>query len=109
MRRLEEIKALIEDRSDADPMLRGTDIPVYEIEALTRGQTMAGILEDYPGLSNAQVEAAVEYAKVYPKTGHPLPTRSFKRALSDMARSGVWNIEDEEDEPFAPNPRIEMA
>jgi hypothetical protein len=28
------------------------------------------------------VEAAIEYAKVYPRTGRPLPKRSLKRMLS---------------------------
>jgi addiction module HigA family antidote len=30
---------------------------------------------------------------------NPLPTRSFKRMLSDMADSGVWDIESDDDPP----------
>ena len=70
------------------------------IAALARGQTVAEIVEDYKGLPE-QIDAAVEYAKVYPKTGRPLPTRSFKRMLSDMAELGVWDIEND-DEPLTP-------
>ena len=95
------MKALVTDRPDADPIIRGTDIPVYVIAALARGQTVVEIIEDYPGLTLEQIDAAVEYAKVYPKTGRPLPTRSFKRMLDDMAESGVWDVEDD-DEPLTP-------
>ena len=85
LRRLEKVKELIDAQSAADPLIRGTNVPAYEIAALTRGQTAAEILEDYPGISREQVEAAAEFAKVYPKPGRPLPPRSFKRMLSDMA------------------------
>jgi hypothetical protein len=86
---------------DRTRSLRGVNAPVYEIAALTRGQTVAEIVEDYPGLTPARVEAAVEYAKVYPKAGRPLPARSLKRMLSDMAASGVWDVEDNA-EPIEP-------
>jgi len=33
--------------------------------------------------------------------GEPLPAQSLKRMLSDMARSGVWDVEDDGD-PIAP-------
>ena len=101
LQRLDEIKALVNEGPDTEPVLRGTNVPVYEIAALTRGQTVAEIVEDYPGLTPAQVDAAAEYAKVYPKTGRPLPERSFKRMLSDMAASGVWDVESD-DEPIEP-------
>jgi hypothetical protein len=101
LQRLSAVKALVADRPDADSVIRGTDIPVYVIAALARGQTVAEIIEDYPGLTPEQIDAAVEYAKVYPKTGRPLPTRSFKRMLGDMAESGVWDVEDD-DEPLTP-------
>ena len=101
--RLEKVKELIDAQPGADPLIRGTNVPAYEIAALTRGQTAAEILEDYPGISREQVEAAAEFAKVYPKPGRPLPPRSFKRMLSDMAESGVWDIESD-DETIAPRP-----
>jgi hypothetical protein len=101
LKRLEEVKTLIGERPNAEPVLRGTDVPVYEIAALTRGQTVAEIVEDYPGLTPAQVDAAAEYAKVYPKAGRPLPGRSLKRMLSDMASSGVWDVEGD-GEPIEP-------
>jgi len=68
---------------------------------LASGQTTAEIIEDYPCLTAAQITVATEYAKIYPKPGRPLPTRSFKRTLGDMARSGVWDVENN-DEPVTP-------
>jgi hypothetical protein len=53
---------------------------------------VADIREDYPSLTPAQIDAAIEYTNVYPKPGRPLPARSFKRMLSDMAESGVWDV-----------------
>jgi len=70
---------------------------------LASGQTNAEIIEDYPGLTPTQIAAATEYAKIYPKPGRPLPTRSFKRTLGDLARSGVWDVENS-DEPGTPHP-----
>ncbi len=102
LQRLRDVKALIDERADAEPVLRDTEVSVYEIEALARGQTAAEIIADYPALTAEQVEAAVEYAKVYPKTGRPLPVRSFKRMLSDMAEAGVWDVEIDGGEPVAP-------
>jgi uncharacterized protein (DUF433 family) len=83
-------KALIEIR-DGEPVIRGTTVSPYLISALTQGETMAEIIADYPHLSVEQVEAAVSYAILYPKPGPPLPARSFKRMLADMAQSGVWD------------------
>jgi uncharacterized protein (DUF433 family) len=88
-------------RLNGEPVLRGLNAPVYEIAALPPGQTVAEIVEDYPGLTPSQVEAAVEYAQVYPKAGRRLPARSLKRMLSDMAASGVWDVEDNA-EPIEP-------
>ena len=73
------------------------------VAALTAGQSVAEIIEDYPGLTPAQVEAAVEYAKVYPRPGRPLPAHSLKRMLSDLAATGIWDLEPDS-EPLAPQP-----
>lgn len=101
LKRLEEIKTFIGERPGAEPVLRGTEVPVYEVAALTRGQTVAEIIEDYPGLTPIQVDAATEYATVYPKAGRPLPGRSLKRMLSDMAAAGVWD-EEGDGQPIEP-------
>ena len=81
LRRLEQVKALV-DETGPDPVLRGIGVPVHVVAALARGQSTAEIIEDYPLLTAGQVQAAIEYAKVYPRTGRPLPKRSLKRMLS---------------------------
>ena len=92
LQRLAQLNALIDERAP-ERVLRGTDIPAHVVAALARGQSVAEIVEDYPILSVAQVEAAIEYAKIYPRTGRPLPTRSLKRILGDLAAAGVWDLE----------------
>lgn len=95
LHRLEQVKALVDEAVDGNPMLRGMNVPVHTVAALARGQTVSEIMEDYSDLTPAQVDAAVEYAKVYPKPGRPLPARSFKRMLSDLATAGAWDLGDD--------------
>jgi uncharacterized protein (DUF433 family) len=103
LRRLGEIKQQVDEAGKSEPVLRGTDAPVHAVAALAQGQSVAEILEDYPGLTSAQIDAAVEYATIYPRAGRPLPVRSFKRTLSGLAASGVWHVESDE-EPPSPRP-----
>lgn len=91
--RLEAAKAHVEE-GGAEPVLRGTDgVPAYLVAALAAGQGVEATLEDYPGLSRVQVEAAAEYARAYPKSGRPYPARSFKRMLGDLADLGAFDPE----------------
>jgi uncharacterized protein (DUF433 family) len=92
LRQLQAVKKIIEERSGADPVISGTEVSAYVVAALAHGETIAEIIGDYPGLKPEQIEAAVEYAKVYPRPGRPLPGRSFKKALADMAEAGVWDV-----------------
>lgn len=103
LQRLDQVKALVDDSKDGDPVLRGTAVPVHAVAALARGQSVPEIMEDYPGLTPSQIDAAMEYAKVYPKAGRPLPARSLKRMLSDLAVAGVWDLENDP-EPIPPQP-----
>jgi hypothetical protein len=77
LQRLSAVKALVTDRPEADPIIRGTDISVYVIAALARGQTVAasrtipaspgtdrcgggvcqGLSQDGPAATNAQLQA----------------------------------------------------
>jgi len=97
LKRLARIRERV-DQQKGEAVIRGTEIPAHLIAGLARGQTVTEILEDYPSLTRAQVEAAVEYAKAYPKRGRPYPIRSFKRALNDMATLGVFDKDTEPDE-----------
>ncbi len=101
--RLAAVKALVEERPDGDPVLRGTNVPAHVVAALARGQSASEILEDFPSLTAKQIDAAIEYAKIYPKAGRPLPTRSLWRMLGAAAAAGVWDVDDH---PEATAPRL---
>lgn len=89
--RLDAAKAHVEEGA-AEPVLRGTDgVPVYLVAALAAGQGLDATLEDHPGLTRAQVEAAAEYARAYPKSGRPYPARSLKRMLGELADLGAFD------------------
>lgn len=90
--RLSALKNHVETPPSGEPVIRGTDVPVYVIASLAKGETIAEILEDYPSLTRTQVETAVEYAQAYPKKGRPYPARSFKRTIADL---GLDEIETE--------------
>ena len=95
--RLDQLRALVQPQQDGDPIIRGTRNSVYVIAAFTRGQTVAEIIEDCPGMTAELIAAAADYARVYPRSGRPLPTRSFTRTLIDLGNSGVWDVESGED------------
>ena len=99
--RLAELRALVEPQPDGDPIIRGTRNSVYAVAAFARGETVAEIIEDCPDMTPDLIAAAVDYAKVYPRPGRPLPTRSFTRMLIDLGNSGVWDVETN-DELIAP-------
>jgi uncharacterized protein (DUF433 family) len=91
--RLEAAKAHV-DEGGAEPVLRGTrGVPAHLVAALAAGQGVEATLEDHPNLTREQVEAAVEYARAYPKSGRPYPARSFKRMLGELADLGAFDPE----------------
>ena len=59
---------------------------------------MEDIVADFPSLTREQVEAAIEFAKAYPKRGRPYPGRSLKRALTDLAEIGAFDELEDRDE-----------
>ncbi|WP_245502735.1 DUF433 domain-containing protein, partial [Mesorhizobium sp. M1A.F.Ca.IN.020.06.1.1] len=79
------------DDERPDPLIKGTSIPVHMVAALARAQSVDEIIEDFPSLGREQVEAAIDYAKAYPKRGRPYPARSLKRALADLADLGAFD------------------
>jgi hypothetical protein len=99
LERLEALKDSVETWGPDDPLIRGTQVNVYVIAALARGQSVEEIGEDYPNLTREQIETAIDYAKAYPKRGRPYPARSLKRALSD------WALHELELERTAEGPR----
>jgi len=93
--RLMDLKRRVEISPTGEPVILGTQIPVYLIAGLAKGETVDEILEDYPSLTREQVETAIEYAIAYPKKGRPYPNRSFKRMVADL---GLEEIETERTE-----------
>lgn len=97
--RLEHIRNWIDRRDDqAEALIRETEIPAHLVAALAREQSVEEILSDFPSLSKPQVEAAIEYAKAYPKRGRPYAPRSLKHTLSEMADLGVFDGDDRPEE-----------
>jgi uncharacterized protein (DUF433 family) len=48
---------------DGEPCIRGTRISVHQITGmLANGDTVDGLLEDYPNLTRDDIIAAIEYA-----------------------------------------------
>jgi uncharacterized protein (DUF433 family) len=87
--RLMTLRSQVEMSASGEPVIRGTTVPVYVIAGLAKGETVEEILEDYPSLTRAHVESAIEYAKAYPKKGRPYPVRSFKRMVADMGLDDI--------------------
>ncbi|MER8887501.1 DUF433 domain-containing protein [Mesorhizobium sp. M0816] len=92
LNRLQALHRSVESGGErSDPLIKGTSIPVHMVAALARAQSIDEIIEDFPSLGREQVEAAIEYAKAYPKRGRPYPARSLKRALADLAGLGAFD------------------
>lgn len=68
-----------------DPFIAGTNVPIYRISALLDGgANVEEVMRDFPSLTRAQIEGALEYSKASPNQGRPYPSRSLKRALREM-------------------------
>ena len=88
--RLQNLRAGV-DRRRLEAVIRGTDIPVHLIAGLARAQAADEIARDFPSLTRAQIEGAIEYAKAYPKRGRPFASQSLKRSLAELARLGAFD------------------
>ena len=76
-----------------DPIIEGTNIPVYRISALLDGgMTISQVLEDFPSLTADQVVLARDYAMSYPNFGKQYPRKSLKRLLR---HSGIYELDQE--------------
>ncbi len=92
MTRLEAIKYRIDSKGDrSEAVIRGTSITAYLVAALARDQGPDAVLKDFPSLTRDQVEAAIEFAKAYPKRGRPYPTKSLKTTLAALADAGAFD------------------
>jgi len=82
---LNRIRSRVEPGPDGDPVLKGRRVPVHLLAALVEGGGVEEAMRAYPSLAREDVDAAVQYAGVYPKSGRPYPKRSLKRMLSELA------------------------
>jgi uncharacterized protein (DUF433 family) len=75
---LERSVALIVSDPDirgGEPVVRGTRVPVYAVADLKQqGASDAELLEDFPSLTPASLEAAITYAATHPRRGRPKRT-----------------------------------
>lgn len=94
-RTLRDVRTGIDEQAGTEPVFGGTNVKVYQIAALAEGQGVDETLEDNPGLKRKQVLRALDYARAYPKKGRPYPARSLKRAVGDLAASGVFSVDEE--------------
>ncbi|WP_246665042.1 DUF433 domain-containing protein [Neorhizobium sp. P12A] len=92
MARLEAVRDRIDSKGDrGEAVIRGTTVAAHLIAALARDQAVDAILTDFPSLTRDQIDAAVEYAKAYPKRGRPYPTKSLKTTLAALADVGAFD------------------
>lgn len=55
-----------------EPVIRGTRIPVHMVGDLAeQGASREELLEDYPALTPGALDAALLYARMYPRRGRP--------------------------------------
>lgn len=55
-----------------EPVIRGTRVPAYTLADLAKqGVPAEEILEDYPSIDRAKLDAALAYAQAYPRRGRP--------------------------------------
>jgi uncharacterized protein (DUF433 family) len=72
---LSHIKQMVEENPEirgGEPVFRGTRIPVQMIASFVQqGVPAEEILEDYPALTRASLDAATRYVELYPRRGRP--------------------------------------
>jgi uncharacterized protein (DUF433 family) len=71
-----------------EPLIDGTNIPVFRIAALLRGgMTVIQVMEDFPSLTRREIEEAEEYADEHENIWKEYPAFSLKRLLQDSGFS----------------------
>lgn len=96
MKMLEDAKRAIEIRN-GESFIKGTDLMTYQIAALFPRLSVDQILEDFPSLTRRQAQAAINYARAYPKSGRPFPSTTIKRGLAALVAAGVFDESDDQD------------
>jgi uncharacterized protein (DUF433 family) len=97
---LVRLREAVEDSPNGEPLLRGTNVPVYRIAALVRahreGQPdTSEARKGFPSLSEEQITTAYSYSLAYPKKGRPYPTKSLKSMLDEIEFPAIAEDDDE--------------
>ncbi len=72
LRRARSLVVSDPDIRGGEPVLRGTRVPVHMLlELAKQGAPVEELIETYPWLAREQVEAALTYARAYPRRGRP--------------------------------------
>jgi len=72
------------------PRIEGTRIGVFTLSAaVERGASVSDLLEDYPTLDRAQIEAAIEYYEAHPELIDTLRVQreAARQAIEARSRS----------------------
>ena len=65
-RRLSEIMEKAPDRLGGEPVFRGTRVPLKSLfDHLSAGDSVETFLDDFPGVTRAQVQVAIEIAGMH--------------------------------------------
>ena len=95
MERLRRARELIDTKAKGGPVLSGTQIETHRLAALLDGgATIEMVLEDYPSLKRAQVEAARDWAAAHPRPGRKFPSVSINRAFDNAGLDDLADILD---------------
>ena len=82
LRALQELEDRVGRNTAGEAVLKGTDIEVHRVAALSSGgMTVDEVLEDYPSLNEDMVAFAQDYAAAHPKPGRPYPGTTAKKAM----------------------------
>ena len=75
LERIEQARSFVTTDPDVragEPVVRGTRIPVHMLGDLAeQGASREELLEDYPALTPEALDAALLYARMYPRRGRP--------------------------------------
>jgi uncharacterized protein (DUF433 family) len=96
---LVRLREAVEDGPNGEPLLRGTNVPVYRIAALVQAPRegrpdTSEARKGFPSLSDEQITTAYSYSLAYPKKGRPYPAKSLKSMLDEIEFPAIAEDDD---------------
>ena len=75
------------------PCVKGTRIPAHDIaEMLANGDRIEAIIEAWPGLTFAQIDAATCYARAYPRRGRPRNASAWRSRVPVASSEAALDV-----------------